>query len=1106
MNEYEVSGQVIDRQTGSGIEGLRIEAWDKDLIIDDLVGSTLSRHNGTFHLRFDEAYFRELFFDRKPDLYFKVFRGNQLLTDTRDSVLWNVEGEGVVVTLEVDGASTTGLVADGHRPSSRDLLQATYITLADTDGANAGLKRGVEKAAFVKALGISEQELEQATTKTDDLITDRKNIKHTASQIQAVLSNVSTTNHAQLLAAAESESIILIAEKVTQVRRTQLDDFIKSLATKTKPPKKISQKNSNLSDQKSDFDSSLPIPESEWLQDVLKISQIQGPGTTNLLLRGFKQCAEQNLAKLEFLIKAFKEKVRSDVLPVGYLHLEKLGFTPAGIERGELSYSVPLSPGEEVNITNREWAHSDESYDKIVTDYFEEYSEEGVAEKIELSQSVDSQRQHASAFNTSVAASYSYSSAYGDIKISNNVGYNVSESANRSAKMARNKSADITSKASSRAKREHKISFKVASAIETEDQTVRKIKNPFEDRPTRVDYYQLIRKWQIDLYRYGLRLTYDLVIMEPGKDLLRKLLEIKAAYDQLEEGLNFTLRPDQITKDNFIDLALEYNVQLSDVETLEPLTVFKEDPNSWESEGVMCSSGDPVLAYSVPISIPEGYKVKDNAYFSYDLEKCASTPGGWDMKVMDQSGESEAYLYRFGNENHAPGDDSKPKVHVREYDGWANKSGNLAVWVRAWRIKIWMMAISIEVVPTEAAVKNWQQKIWKAIRDGAEVVYLESRQRLKEKIERLEAELAFENSLSLRKKEREEVMKSVLEAMGFPPAAYNDDPEIIKFIHHAIEWENMLYFLYPYFWSDPGVDDEQWIFKRFLEHPDSMHRAFLKAGSARVVLTIRPGYEKAFLAFMDTGQLDQVPEHPYFTIAEEFESYAKTSYPGIPMANPELDYRPLLHPRQIKTWEDMQLIMNSLDEYRKRPYATQRQAWRDMKKLMRLLKEYYLANGNTYPSDLAQLEQSFPNETVPLNDPWGYPYHYIIPGEHGDYDLFSNGANAQEGGTDEDMDITIWREIDVADYPQSLEDLQSIYNGELEIPLHDHWGNNYSYQCPGFYGAYDLVSHGADGQPGGNGENTDITSWAEVSLIGRWFEYTPTSALDIAFDETMPDN
>lgn len=43
-----------------------------------------------------------------------------------------------------------------------------------------------------------------------------------------------------------------------------------------------------------------------------------------------------------------------------------------------------------------------------------------------------------------------------------------------------------------------------------------------------------------------------------------------------------------------------------------------------------------------------------------------------------------------------------------------------------------------------------------------------------------------------------------------------------------------------------------------------------------------------------------------------------------------------------------------------------------------------------------------------LTDPWGNPYGYRAPGDHGDYDLWSNGADGTEGGEDEDADITSW--------------------------------------------------------------------------------------------------
>src|SRR5687768_16076114 len=43
------------------------------------------------------------------------------------------------------------------------------------------------------------------------------------------------------------------------------------------------------------------------------------------------------------------------------------------------------------------------------------------------------------------------------------------------------------------------------------------------------------------------------------------------------------------------------------------------------------------------------------------------------------------------------------------------------------------------------------------------------------------------------------------------------------------------------------------------------------------------------------------------------------------------------------------------------------------------------------------------------------------------------------------------------------------------IPL-DPWGKPYLYRIPGEKGEFDLLSFGKDGQPGGSGENADITN------------------------------
>lgn len=78
--------------------------------------------------------------------------------------------------------------------------------------------------------------------------------------------------------------------------------------------------------------------------------------------------------------------------------------------------------------------------------------------------------------------------------------------------------------------------------------------------------------------------------------------------------------------------------------------------------------------------------------------------------------------------------------------------------------------------------------------------------------------------------------------------------------------------------------------------------------------------------------------------------------------------------------------------------------------------------------------------------------------------------------------------LDVGRYPATAEGLQALqekspdvenWNGPYlrkAIPP-DPWGRPYVYKSPGDYGEYDLLSYGADGQPGGEGESQDVVSW-----------------------------
>jgi hypothetical protein len=278
--------------------------------------------------------------------------------------------------------------------------------------------------------------------------------------------------------------------------------------------------------------------------------------------------------------------------------------------------------------------------------------------------------------------------------------------------------------------------------------------------------------------------------------------------------------------------------------------------------------------------------------------------------------------------------------------------------------------------------------------------------------------------------------------------------EFIKYIHNAIEWESVLYFTYPYFWDD----NKLWQFKKFLYHPDPTHRTFLRAGAARVVLTIRPGFEPSFTSLVETGAFNGLPgPHPYVTIAQEIQDFANTNYPGFPPANPEQNARPLLYLEQRRVWKEMQFIIQLLNACKAATGAYPPHA-----------------SGHVVPvTALAP----FLNGPVVIN---GVTYNGI-----NDY---NTQANTQQLALDPNT-------------PQ-----EALLPTYAAVPVNDLvWDNQYFYKCPGDTGDYDLISLGADGQAGGADKNADISSNAEASLISTWFEYTPTNAMDIGVTTNPPN-
>ena len=90
----------------------------------------------------------------------------------------------------------------------------------------------------------------------------------------------------------------------------------------------------------------------------------------------------------------------------------------------------------------------------------------------------------------------------------------------------------------------------------------------------------------------------------------------------------------------------------------------------------------------------------------------------------------------------------------------------------------------------------------------------------------------------------------------------------------------MTYLFYPYYWGRKV----NWPKRSLLQDVDPQFAEFLKAGSARVVVPVRPGFESALAHFMDTGEIWEGADPPtltsplYVSIIDEIKE--RTQAPG----------------------------------------------------------------------------------------------------------------------------------------------------------------------------------------------------------------------------------
>ena len=87
---FTIRGSVLSRYTGFGIDGLRVEAWDKAGRIKEPLGAAATDNKGRFRLDFTQTA-AETIAARAPEIYFRVLNGKELVASTEQTEVWSVK-------------------------------------------------------------------------------------------------------------------------------------------------------------------------------------------------------------------------------------------------------------------------------------------------------------------------------------------------------------------------------------------------------------------------------------------------------------------------------------------------------------------------------------------------------------------------------------------------------------------------------------------------------------------------------------------------------------------------------------------------------------------------------------------------------------------------------------------------------------------------------------------------------------------------------------------------------------------------------------------------------------------------------------------------------
>lgn len=530
---------------------------------------------------------------------------------------------------------------------------------------------------------------------------------------------------------------------------------------------------------------------------------------------------------------------------------------------------------EETTVTTENEQEIENLTDTTSTDRFEMQSE--IAKLI--------QQQKETTAYANVHASY------GPITLDTGGTYANSTSKEESNRQAVTQSKELTQRAMERivSRFRQEVVHKITESYKEENSHIFDNRNGEHHVSGVYRYINAIYKNQI--FNYGKRLMYEFMIPQPSKlyhfgmetdGVITNPTESETPVKPETPESKGILSSTSIQRYNYRSFAAAYGASV-EAPPEETLVIGK----AYQGQGV---NGSHSKEFN-DLKVPDNYK-------AYKIEYRFSHRKSGNSNVYVNLIISNKFIIASTSTiGHGSAGSTSGSFYHYSSEGTSYTNETIPVSVIGWDLGAYSLNVVVTVNLTDEAFQNWQLKTYEAIISAYKERLNEYYDKLNENQEEA-ASFINGNPLFYRQIEQSILKKTCMAYLvqennlgqGYhmgdsfinfsilQSQQMDNYASLVKFMEQAFEWDIMSYSLYPYYWGKRA--DWKQLFQS--EDDDATFRSFMQAGMARVVVTVKPGFEDAVMYFMNTnkiwngGQVPVIGDELYLSIVDELKEQEYT--------------------------------------------------------------------------------------------------------------------------------------------------------------------------------------------------------------------------------------